>query len=179
MTPRLARDAFRQPPWSYALAVVVPVTAMLLLQGAGVFVDRLPNAPLLAAILAVAWYCGRLPALVATAISIIFYAYAVIRSPLHETDFADVIGLILFAGLAVFVSYATPRLGQTLRELERERKREQIARTEAERHSREADELRRLSRALTHTASPTAAAQRVADAAKRLFDPSSVVVRLL
>ena len=89
------------------------------------------------------------------------------------------VGLILFAGLAVFVSYAAPRLGQTLRELERERKREQTARTEAERHSREADELRRLSRALTHTASPTAAAQRVADAVKRLFDPSSVVVRLL
>jgi signal transduction histidine kinase/ActR/RegA family two-component response regulator len=179
MTPRLARDAFRQPPWSYALAVIVPVTAMLLLRGAGVFVDRLPSAPLLAAILAVAWYCGRLPALLATAISIIFHAHALIRSPLRETEFADVIGLILFAGLAVFVSYATPRLGQTLRELERERKREQLARTEAERHSREADELRRLSRALTHTASPTAAAQRVADAVKRLFDPSSVVVRLL
>jgi signal transduction histidine kinase/ActR/RegA family two-component response regulator len=179
MTPRLARDAFRQPPWSYALAVIVPVIVMLVLQGAGVFGDRLPSAPLLAATLVVAWYCGRLPALLATAISIVFHAYASIRSPLQETDFADVVGLILFAGLALFVSYATPRLGQTLRELERERKREQIARTEAERHSREADELRRLSRALTHTASPTAAAQRVADAAKRLFDPRSVVVRLL
>ena len=179
MTPRLARDALRQPPWSYGLAVIVPVTVMLLLQGAGVFGDDLPSAPLLAATLAVAWYCGRLPALLATAISIVFHAHASIRSPLHETDFADVVGLILFAGLAVFVSYATPRLGQTLRELERERKREEIARTEAERHSREADELRRLSRALTHTASPTAAAQRVADAARRLFDPRSVVVRLL
>jgi PAS domain S-box-containing protein len=64
-------------------------------------------------------------------------------------------------------------------ELERERKAEQIARAEAERHSREADELRRLSRALTYTTSPTAAAQRVADAVKRLFEPSSAVVRLL
>jgi PAS domain S-box-containing protein len=64
-------------------------------------------------------------------------------------------------------------------ELERERKREQIARAEAERHSREADELRRLSRALTYPTSPTAAAQRVADAVKRLFEPSSAVVRLL
>jgi len=152
---------------------------MLMLQGAGVFVDRLPSALLLAAILAVAWYCGRLPALLATAISIVFHAYMLIRSPRQGTDVADAIGLILFAGLAGFVSYATPRLGHTLRELERERKREQTARTEAERHGREADELRRLSRALTHTASPTAAAQRVADAVKRLFDPSSVVVRLL
>jgi PAS domain S-box-containing protein len=64
-------------------------------------------------------------------------------------------------------------------ELERERTREQGARAEAERHSREADELRRLSRALTSTSSPTAAAQRVADAVKRLLEPSSAVVRLL
>jgi signal transduction histidine kinase/ActR/RegA family two-component response regulator len=179
MTSRLTRDALRQPPWSYALAVIVPVTAMLMLEAAGVFVDRLPSAPLLAAVLAVAWYCGRLPALLATVVSIVLHAYVLIRSPRHETDIADVLGLILFAGLAVFVSYAAPRLGQTLRELEHERKREQIARTEAERHGREADELRRLSRALTHTASPTAAAQRVADAVKRFFDPSSAVVRLL
>ena len=179
MTPRLTRDALRQPPWSCALAVIVPVTAMLMLEAAGVFVDRLPSAPLLAAVLAVAWYCGRLPALLATIVSIGLHAYVLIRSPRHETDVADVVGLILFAGLAVFVSYAAPRLGQTLRELEHERKREQIARTEAERHGREADELRRLSRALTHTASPTAAAQRVADAVKRFFDPSSAVVRLL
>jgi signal transduction histidine kinase/ActR/RegA family two-component response regulator len=179
MTPRLPRDALRQPPWSYALAVIVPVIAMLMLQAAGVFVDRLPSPPLLAAVLAVAWYCGRLPALLATIVSIVLHAYVLIRSPRHETDVADVLGLILFAGLAVFVSYAAPRLGQTLRELEHERKREQIARTEAERHGREADELRRLSRALTHTASPTAAAQRVADAVKRFFDPSSAVVRLL
>jgi K+-sensing histidine kinase KdpD len=162
MIPRLTRDALRQPPWSYALAVIVPVTAMLMLQAAGVFVDRLPSAPLLAAVLAVAWYCGRLPALLATVVSIVLHAYVLIRSPRHETDVADVLGLILFAGLAAFVSYAAPRLGQTLRELEHERKREQIARTEAERHGREADELRRLSRALTHTTSPTAAAQRVA-----------------
>ena len=179
MIPRLTRDALRQPPWSYALAVIVPVIAMLMLQAAGVFVDRLPSAPLLAAVLAVAWYCGRLPALLATVVSIVLHAYVLIRSPRHETDVADVVGLILFAGLAAFVSYAAPRLGQTLRELEHERKREQIARTEAERHGREADELRRLSRALTHTASPTAAAQRVADAVKRFFDPSSAVVRLL
>jgi signal transduction histidine kinase/ActR/RegA family two-component response regulator len=179
MTPRLTRDALRQPPWSYALAVIVPVTAMLMLEAAGVFVDRLPSAPLLAAVLAVAWYCGRLPALLATVVSIVLHAYVLIRSPRHETDVADVLGLILFAGLAVFVSYAAPRLGQTLRELEHERQREQIARTEAERHGREADELRRLSRALTHTASPTAAAQRVADAVKRFFDSSSAVVRLL
>jgi signal transduction histidine kinase/ActR/RegA family two-component response regulator len=179
MIPRLTPDVLRQPPWSYALAVIVPATVMVMLQGAGVFVDRLPSAPLLAAVLAVAWYCGRFPALLATAISIVFHAYMLIRSPRHGTDVADAVGLILFAGLAIFVAYATPRLGQTLRELERERKLEQIARTQAERHSREADELRRLSRALTHTASPTTAAQRVADAVKRLFDPSSVVVRLL
>jgi signal transduction histidine kinase/ActR/RegA family two-component response regulator len=127
----------------------------------------------------VAWYCGRRAALLATAISIVFHAYVATRLPLHRTDVGDVIGLLLFAGLAVFLSYATPRLGQSLRELERERKREQTARAEAERHSREADELRRLSRALTYTTSPTAAAQRVADAVHRLFDPSSVVVRLL
>jgi signal transduction histidine kinase/ActR/RegA family two-component response regulator len=179
MIPRLTHDVLRQPPWSYALAVIVPATVILVLQSAGMFVDRLPSAPLLASVLAVAWYCGRLPALLATAISIIFHAYALVASPLRQVDVADAVGLILFAGLAVFVSHATPRLGQTLRELERERKREELARTEAERHSREADELRRLSRALTHTASPTAAAQRVADAVKRLFDPSSVVVRLL
>ena len=179
MTQRLPRDALRQRPWSYALAVIVPVIAMLMLQAAGVFVDRLPSPPLLAAVLAVAWYCGRPPALLATIVSIVLHAYVLIRSPRHEIDVADVVGLILFAGLAVFVSYAAPRLGQTLRELEHERKREQIARTEAERHGREADELRRLSRALTHTASPTAAAQRVADAVKRFFDPSSAVVRLL
>jgi signal transduction histidine kinase/ActR/RegA family two-component response regulator len=179
MIPRLTRDVLRQPPWSYALAVIVPVTVILMLQAAGVFVDRFPSAPLLAAVLAVAWYCGRRAALLATGISIVFHAYVLMRSPLHRTDVAEVVGLVLFAGLAVFVSYATPRLGQTLRELERERKREQIARTEAERHSREADELRRLARALTNTTSPTAAGQRVADAVKRLFDPSSAVVRLL
>ena len=121
MIPRLTPDVLRQPPWSYALAVIVPATVMVLLHGTGVFVDRLPSAPLLAAVLAVAWYCGRLPALLATAISIIFHAYMLIRSPRDGTDVADAVGLILFAGLAVFVSYATPRLGQTLRELERER----------------------------------------------------------
>ena len=121
MTSRLTRDALRQPPWSYALAVIIPVTAMLMLEAAGVFVDRLPSAPLLAAVLAVAWYCGRLPALLATVVSIVLHAYVLIRSPRHETDIADVLGLILFAGLAVFVSYAAPRLGQTLRELEHER----------------------------------------------------------
>jgi signal transduction histidine kinase/ActR/RegA family two-component response regulator len=176
---RLTLDMLRQPPWSYALAVIVPTTVLLLLHAAGVFVDRLPSAPLLAAVLAVAWYCGRLPALLSTAISIVFHAYMLVPSPRRGFDIADAVALILFAGLAVFVSYATPRLGQTLRELELERKREHSARTEAERHSREADELRRLSRALTHTDSATAAAQRVADAVKRLFDPSSAVVRLL
>lgn len=176
---RLTRDILRQPPWSYALAAIVPTTVLLIIQAAGVFVDRLPGAPLLAAVLAVAWYCGRLPALLSTAISIGFHAYMLIPSPGRRFDVADAVALILFAGVALFVSYATPRLGQTLRELELERKREQIARTEAERHSQEAHELRRLSRALTHTDSATAAAQRVADAVKRLFDPSSAVVRLL
>jgi K+-sensing histidine kinase KdpD len=161
------------------LAVIAPTAVLLLLQAAGVFVDRLPSAPLLAAVLAVAWYCGRLPALLSTAISIVFHAYMLIPSPRHGFDAGDAVALILFAGLAVFVSYAAPRLGQSLRELDLERKREQIARTEAERHSREAHELRRLSRALTHTDSATAAAQRVADAVMRLFDPSSAVVRLL
>src|SRR5262245_59336848 len=179
MGPRVWRDILQQPPWSYVLAVIVPTTVLLPLQAAGVFVDRLPSAPLLAAVLAVAWYCGRFPALLSTAISIVFHAYTLIPSPRHGFDVGDAVALILFAGLAVFVSYATPRLGQSLRELDLERKREQIARTEAERHSREAHELRRLSRALTHTDTATAAAQRVADAVMRLFDPSSAVVRLL
>lgn len=179
MIPRFTRDLLRQPPLAYALAVIVPATAVLMLRSAGVFVDRLPSAPLLAAILAVAWYCGWLPALLATVISIGFHAYVFLRSPRQDIDVGDVVGVVIFAGLALFVSYATPRLGQTLHELEHERKLEQIARTEAERHSREADELRRLSRALTHTANPVAAAQRVADAVKRLFNPSSAVVRLL
>jgi signal transduction histidine kinase/CheY-like chemotaxis protein len=179
MIPRLTSDLLRQPPLSYAVAVIVPATAVLMLWSAGVFVDRLPSAPLLAAVLAVAWYCGWFPALLATVISIGFHTYVFVRSPRHEIDVGDVVGVILFAGLATFVSYATPRLGQSLRELEQERTLEQIARTEAERHSREADELRRLSRALTQTASPSAAAQRVADAVKRLFNPSSAVVRLL
>src|SRR5215470_3444012 len=155
MSPRLTRDVLRQPPWSYALAMIVPTTVLLLLRAAGVFVDRLPSAPLLAAVLAVAWYCGRLPALLSTAISIVFHAYMLIPSPRHAFDVADAVALILFAGLAVFISYAAPRLGQSLRELEVERQREQIARTEAERHSREAHELRRLSRALTHTDTAT------------------------
>jgi PAS domain S-box-containing protein len=81
-------------------------------------------------------------------------------------------------GLLIVATDITKRKLTEL-ELERERKREQIARAEAEQHSREADELRRLSRALTSTTSPTAAAQRVADAVKRLFEPSSAVVRLL
>jgi len=179
MGPQRRRDILQQPPWSYVLAVIVPTTVLLLLQAAGVFVDRLPSAPLLAAVLAVAWYCGRLSALLSTAISIIFHAHTLIPSPRHAFYVADAVSLILFAGLAVFVSYAAPRLGQSLRELEVERKREQIARTEAERHSREAHELRRLSRALTHTDTATAAAQRVADAVMRLFDPRSAVVRLL
>ena len=179
MIPRLTRDILRQPPWSYGLAVTVPAIAVLMLRGAGVFIDRLPSAPLLAAVLAVAWYCGRFPALLATVIGIGFHVDVLLLSPSHRIDAADAVGVILFAGLAIFVSYATPRLGHTLRELEHERKLEQNARTEAERHSREADELRRLSRALTHTASPVVAAQRVADAVKRLFDPSSAVVRLV
>ena len=179
MGSQAKRDILQRPPWSYVLAVIVPTTVLLLLQAAGVFVDRLPSAPLLAAVLAVAWYCGRFPALLSTAISIVFHAYLLIPSPRHAFDVGDAVALALFAGLAVFVSYATPRLGQSLRELEVERKREQIARTEAERHSREAHELRRLSRALTHTDTATAAAQRVADAVMRLFDPSSAVVRLL
>lgn len=177
--PRLTPDVLRQPPWSYVLAALFPVSVMVILKSTGVFVDRLPSAALLAGVLAVAWYCGHRPALLATAISLVFDAYVIARSPLHRTDLAEVIGLLLFAGLAVFLSYAAPRLEQTLRELEAEREREHIARAAAERHSREADELRRLSRALTHTASPTAAGQRVADAVERLFDPSSAVVRLL
>src|SRR4030095_9023032 len=108
MIPRLTRDVLRQPPWSWALAAIVPATAMLMLQGAGVFVDRLPSALLLAAILAVAWYCGRLPALLATAISIVFHAYMLIRSPRQGTDVADAIGLILFAGLAGVASLRHP-----------------------------------------------------------------------
>jgi K+-sensing histidine kinase KdpD len=176
--PPSRRDILQEPPWSYVLAVIVPTTVLLLLQAAGVFVDRLPSAPLLAAVLAVAWYCGRLPALLSTAISIVFHAYTLIPSPRRGFDVADAVALIFFAGLAVFVSYATPRLGQSLRELDLERKREQNARSEAERHSREAHELRRLSRALTHTDSATAAAQRVVDAVMRLFE-SSAVVRLL
>ena len=179
MIPRLTRDGLRHPPWSYALGVLVPVTAVLMLRAAGVFVDRLPSAPLLAAVLVVAWYCGRSASLLATGISILFHAYMLIRLPLREIDVADALGLILFAGLAVFVSYATPRLGQTLRELEHERTLEQMARAQAERHGREADELRRLSAALTQTASPTAAAQRVADAVQRFFSASSAVVRLV
>src|SRR4030095_10027471 len=106
MIPQLTRDVLRQPPWSYALAAIIPATVMLMLQGAGVFVDRLPSAPLLAAVSAGPCYCGRLRPLLATAISIIFHAYMLIRSPHHGTDVADAIGLILFAGLAGFVSYA-------------------------------------------------------------------------
>src|SRR5215813_822821 len=125
MRARSTREILQQPPWSYALGMIVPVVTMLLLQSAGVFVDRLPSAPLLAAVLAVAWYCARGPALLATAISAVFHGYVLIRSPLHEANVADVVGLILFALLALFVSYAAPRLGQSLRELERERQREQ------------------------------------------------------
>src|SRR5262249_21118145 len=136
MGPRRRRDILQEPPWSYVLGVIVPTTVLLLLQAAGVFVDRLPSAPLLAAVLAVAWYCGRLPALLSTAISMVFHAYTLVPSPRHAFDVADAVALILFAGLAVFISYAAPRLGQSLRELEVERQREQIARTEAERHSR-------------------------------------------
>ncbi len=172
-------DVFRQSPWSYLLAVLVPLSVLLIFKGTGIFVDRLPSAALLAGVLAVAWYCGRRPALVATAVSLVFHAYVIARSPTHHTDVAEVVGLLLFAGLAVFLSHATPRLGQTLRELEAERQREHSARATAERHSREADELRRLSQTLTRTTSPTAAAQRVADAVQRLFEPSSAVLRLL
>jgi K+-sensing histidine kinase KdpD len=139
MIPRLTPDVLRQPPWSYVLAVVFPVSVMLMLQAAAVFADRLPSDPLLAAVLAVAWYGGRRAALLATAMSIVFHAYVSTRWPLHRTDIGDVVGLLLFAGLAVFLAYATPRLRQSLWELERERKREQTARAEAERHSREAD----------------------------------------
>src|SRR5262245_43787548 len=112
MRPRSTREILQQPPWSYALGVIVPVVTMLLLRGAGVFVDRLPSAPLLAAVLGVAWYCARGPALLSTAISTVFHGYVLIRSPHHETNAADVVGLILFALLALFVSYAVPRLGQ-------------------------------------------------------------------
>lgn len=170
---------FRQPPWSYVLAVLAPLSIVLILKWTGVFVDRLPSAALLAGVLAVAWYCGRRPALVATAVSLVFHAYVIARSPAHRTDVAEVVGLLLFVGLAVFLSHATPRLGRTLRELEAERQHEHSARAAAERHSREADELRRLSQTLTRTTSPTAAGQRVADAVQRLFEPSSAVVRLL
>jgi signal transduction histidine kinase/ActR/RegA family two-component response regulator len=180
MSPLSMRDALRQAPWSYGLAVAIPVVVMLIFQVAGALFARLPSPPMLAAVLGVAWYCGRRPALVATGISIVLlHIHVLKRGQPYRTDLPDVIGLVLFAGLAIFLSYMTPRLEQTLRELESERQREQVARTEAERHSREADELRRLSRALTYTTSPTAAAQRVTDAVKRLFDPSSSVVRLL
>ena len=178
--PPSIRDALRQPPWSYGLAVAVPVAVILMFQVAGTLLARLPGPPMLAAVLGVAWYCGRRAALVATGISIVLLHIQVLkRGQPYRTDLPDVIGLVLFAGLAIFLSYMAPRLEQTLRELERERQLEQVARTGAERHSREADELRRLSRALTYTTSPTAAAQRVIDAVKRLFDPSSSVVRLL
>lgn len=180
MIPTSMRDVLRQPPWSYALAVTVPVILMVVFRASGAFLDRLPSPPMLAGVLVVAWYCGRRPALVATVISILLlHVHVLKRGAPYRTDVPDIVGLTLFGGLAVFLSYTVPRLKQTLRDLQREREREQVARAEAERHSREADELRRLSRALTHTTGPTAAAQRVADAAVRLFDPSSVAVRLL
>src|SRR5215467_4464938 len=97
MGPRRRRDILQEPPWSYGLAVIVPTTVLVLLQAAGVFVDRLPSAPLLAAVLAVAWYCGRLPALLSTTISIVFHAYMLIPSPRHRVDVGDAVALILFA----------------------------------------------------------------------------------
>jgi signal transduction histidine kinase/CheY-like chemotaxis protein len=179
ITSRFTPDVVRQPPWSYVLAALLAFSVILILKATGVVVDRLQSAALLVGVLAVAWYCGRRPALVATAISFVFPAYVIGRSPAHGTDVQELVELLLFVGLTVFLSHATARLGQTVREREAERQRQHIARAAAERHSREADELRRLSQALTRTTSPTAAGQRVADAVQRLFEPSSAVVRLL
>ncbi|MBI2204651.1 MAG: response regulator [Candidatus Rokubacteria bacterium] len=159
---------------------MAPVAMMLMFRISGGLLDRLPGPPMLAAVLGVAWYCGRRPALLATGISIaLLHLFVLSRGDPYETDIPELLGLLTFWAVAVFLSYVAPRLEHTLRELERERERQLAARAEAERHGREADELRGLAQALTHTTKTAVAAQRVADAAHRLFDPSSVAVRLL
>jgi signal transduction histidine kinase len=180
MIPPTAREVLRRPRWSYGLAIAAPAAMILIVYNAGGVLHRLPGLPMLAAILAVAWYCGRQPALVATSLSIaLLHVYVLNRGDPVRTGIPELIGLVTFGTLAGFLSYAVPHLGHTLRELDRERERQHLARADAERHGREADELRRLSQALTHTTNTADAAQRVAEAAQRLFDPSSVALRLL
>src|SRR5215831_6847733 len=104
--PPSTRAALHQPPWSYGFAVAVPVAVMLIFQVGGVFLARLPSPPMLAAVLAVAWYCGRHAALAATGISILLlHIHVLKRGQPYRTDVPDVIGLVLFAGLAIFLSY--------------------------------------------------------------------------
>ncbi len=174
------REALRRPVWRHVLAVAVPVTVMLVIAPVDAYAEHVPNLPLLAGVLAVAWYGGRRSALLATVVSIVvLHAHVLRRHGTLRLEVPDVVGVVLFGGLALFLAWGAPRLRRMLYELERERQREQRALAEAERHGREADELRGLSQALTSTTSPTAAAQRVADAVKRLFECSSAVVRLL
>lgn len=170
----MVREVLRRPSVSYLLGAALPITVMLVLRATPLF-DRLPGAPMLMAVLAVAWYCGPRPALLATGVATAALSWA----RLQRLDVPEAISLLMFTGCALFIAYTASRLAATLRDLERQRQREQAGRAEAERLSREAHELRRLSRALTYTTTPIAASQRVADAVQRLFDASSTVVRLL
>jgi len=171
----MIREVLRTPPVAYLLAVTGPVSVMLALRLTTPLLDRLPGVPLLMTVLAVAWYCGRRPALVATAVSTTMLVY---ETP-GSLDAPQVLSEVLFALCAVVVGITASRLATTLHDLDRQRRREQAGRAEAERLSREAHELRLLSRALTYTTTPIAASQRVADAVQRLFEARSIVVRLL
>ncbi|MGH7391176.1 MAG: ATP-binding protein [Candidatus Rokuibacteriota bacterium] len=171
----MVREILRTPPLSYVIGAAVPVAVMLGLRLTAPLLDRLPGAAMLMAVLAVAWYCGQRAALVTTAVAT-GLLYAAGPGP---SNAAEIVAALLFAICGLFIGSTASRLASTLRDLERQRQREQAGRAEAERLSREAHELRRLSRALTYTTTPIGASQRVADAVQRLFEARSIVVRLL
>ncbi len=122
--------------WAWAVIVPAAVIGGILLSRP--LLDKAPFTSLLAAVLFVAWHSGHAPALFATALSMMFamFFYLAPQGTLQVSNPGDIAGLVVFLAVALFAARVTARVREAMR-------REQVARTEAERQHEEADGLRR------------------------------------
>ena len=125
--------ALRRWLWA-ALAPAAVIVGILALRP---LFDKVPFTALLAAVIFVAWDGGEAPAMLATALSMLFamFFYLTPHGTLQVEDPADIVGLGVFLVVALFTGRTTARLRDAIR-------REQRARVEAEGRRVEAEELR-------------------------------------
>jgi two-component system, sensor histidine kinase len=131
----IERIPLRHWVWVVLAPAAVIATSLML----SPLLDRVPFTSLLAAVIFVAWDAGEVPAMVATALSMLFamFFYLAPHGSLRVDDPADIVGLGVFLVLAVFTGRTTARGRDVMR-------REQAARVEAEGRRAEADQLREL-----------------------------------